>query len=115
MAPSGNQTATENTNINLRIGKDPVYSPVFSQAARAAWVKLVYRVYEADPLICPHCGNEMRVIAVINDRSMIRLILAHLKLWNPGPPTRSPPDEGSPDWPVSAQLPVEYVPVPDIA
>ena len=27
MAPPGNQAATENTNLNLRVGKDPVYSP----------------------------------------------------------------------------------------
>ncbi len=27
MAPSENQAATENTNLNLRSGKEPVYSP----------------------------------------------------------------------------------------
>ncbi len=85
-----------------------------SQAARAAWAKLIYRVYEVDPLICVRCGNEMRVIAVINDGSVIQQILQHLKLWNPRPTERSPPHEGTPDWPVNAQLPVEYVAVPDI-
>ncbi len=88
---------------------------VISQAARAAWARLIYRVYEADPLICPRCQSEMRVIAVIHDGSVIRQILEHLKLWNPRPTERSPPHGESPDWPVNAQLPVEYVPVPDIA
>jgi len=64
-------------------------------------------VYEVGPLICPKCANEMRVIAVIHDRSVIRQILEHLKLYNPCLPSRSPPDEdSSPNWPVNAQLPV---------
>jgi len=86
-----------------------------NQAPRAVWAKLIYRVYEADPLICSRYGNEMRVIAVINDGIVIRRILEHLKLWNPRPTVRSPPDEETPDWPVNAQLPVEYVAVLDIA
>ena len=57
-----------------------------SQAARAAWAKLIFRVYEDDPLSCPRCGNEMRVIAVINEGVVIRQILQHLNLWNPRPP-----------------------------
>ena len=27
----------------------------------------VSKVYEIDPLICPKCGHEMRLIAMIND------------------------------------------------
>ena len=84
-----------------------------SQAARAAWAKLIYRVYEVDPLICPRCGSEMRVIAVINDGTIIRKILEHLKLWDPRPVGRGPPT--APDWPAHAQLPLTYHPVPDIA
>ncbi len=36
--------------------------------------------YEADPMICPLCQGEMRVITVIHDRGVIRRILEHLKL-----------------------------------
>ena len=59
----------------------------------------------------------MRVMAVIHDGAVIRRILAHLKLWNPRPAQRSPPNDpgDSPDWPVSAQIPLTYHPVPDIA
>jgi len=45
----------------------------------------------------------MRVIAVINDKGIIRQILEHLKRWNPRPTERSPPHEGAPDWPVKKE------------
>lgn len=35
-------------------------------------------VYELDPLICPRCGSEMKLIAVITDPSEVRKILRHL-------------------------------------
>ena len=59
----------------------------------------------------------MRVIAVIHDHDVIRQILEHLKLWEPRPAERGPPNDpgDSPDWPVNAQLPISYHPVPDIA
>jgi hypothetical protein len=34
-------------------------------------------VYEIDPLVCPKCGWEMKVVAVIQDPVEIRDILAH--------------------------------------
>ena len=82
-----------------------------SQAARAAWAKLIYRVYAADPLTCPRGGNEMRVIAVIHDAGVIRQILEHLKLLSPRPTVRGPLNEsGIPDWPVN----VRYWPKADL-
>jgi hypothetical protein len=44
------------------------------QAAKAAWVKLIRKVYEVDPLACPECGVQMRVIALIEDPSVIERI-----------------------------------------
>ncbi len=38
-------------------------------ALRHRWAELIRRVYEVDPLICPRCGSEMRVI----DRSLDHL------------------------------------------
>ena len=32
-----------------------------------AWAKLIYRVYEVDPLKCPRGDHQMRVIALIHD------------------------------------------------
>ena len=52
-------------------------------AARRRWAALIKRVYEVDPLICPKCGGEMRVIAFIErrQRDVIRKILEHCGLW----------------------------------
>jgi hypothetical protein len=33
--------------------------------ARRRWAELIRLVYEVDPLACPRCGGEMRVIALI--------------------------------------------------
>lgn len=53
------------------------------QAAKAAWAKLIRKVYEVDPLLCPKCGAQMRVIALIEDPAVIERILSWLRLWHP--------------------------------
>lgn len=42
------------------------------------------KVWEADPLLCPHCSREMRIVALIDDREVIRKILRHLGFWEEG-------------------------------
>ncbi len=54
--------------------------------------------YEVDPMLCPHCGAEMRLMALIEDEPVIEKILRHLYLWNPRPPSQAPPTEDI-DWP----------------
>jgi len=49
-------------------------------AARAAWARLIRKVYEAHPLVCPHCGGEMRFLSVIEEPPVIERILRQLKL-----------------------------------
>ncbi len=41
---------------------------------------MIRKVYEVDPLICPTCGGQMRVIAFITDYSVVDKIINHLKL-----------------------------------
>jgi len=41
-------------------------------------------VSEADPLLCPRCQKEMRIVALIDDRTVIERILRHLDLWTQG-------------------------------
>lgn len=55
------------------------------QAAKAAWAKLIRKVYEVDPLLCLKCGAQMRVIALIEDPAVIERILSWLGLWDPLP------------------------------
>jgi hypothetical protein len=42
-----------------------VAEPTYRSAARDAWALLLGRIHEPFPLLCPHCGSEMRLIAFI--------------------------------------------------
>ena len=55
-------------------------------ACRSAWARLIAKVYEIDPLVCPRCGSEMRLIAVITDPAEVRTILRHLVKIGRAPP-----------------------------
>ena len=46
-----------------------------------ALARLLKKIYEVDPLRCPHCGSEMHIIAWIEQSEVIRKILRHLDLW----------------------------------
>jgi len=41
-------------------------------------MSLLAKVYEVDPFVCPKCGAEMKVIAVIEDSNEMTRILKHL-------------------------------------
>jgi hypothetical protein len=70
---------------------------------------MIRKVYEVEPLVCPKCGAQMRVIALIEDPAAIERILSWLGLWHPLPPCGpSPPAK-------HASLPLAYHPVPDNA
>ncbi len=49
-----------------------------ARALRRSWAQLIKRVYEVDPLVCPSCGGEMRIIAFIIDHDVVGAILRHL-------------------------------------
>ena len=53
-------------------------TPTERQARRRAWARLIKLVYEVNPLTCPRCGNEMRILSVIADPKIIDKILDHL-------------------------------------
>jgi hypothetical protein len=65
-------------------------SPAERRARRRRWAQLVRRVYEVDPLVCPKCGGEMRIISVILDPAVITSILEHLRR-KKDTATRAPP------------------------
>jgi len=48
--------------------------------------RLIKKVYEVDPLICPKCQSEMRVMSVITDRTEVIRILRHLFKIGRAPP-----------------------------
>jgi len=86
----------------------------YASRAKLAWARLIRKVYEADPLVCPKCQGPMRVIALIEDPALVRAILTHLGLWQPQALERAPPAPAR-AWPEHANLPLTYHPVPDIA
>ena len=65
--------------------------PLRSRASQT-WAMLIKRVYEIDPLSCPECGGQMKVVAFIEppQGDVIEKILRHCGLWCPSSP-RAPP------------------------
>jgi len=39
------------------------------------------KIYEVDPLICPRCGGDMRIIAFIEDYKIVKKILDYLGIY----------------------------------
>jgi len=60
--------------------------PRSHDTSRIAWAKLIARVGEEFPLLCPACGGDIRLISFITDPGPIRKILMHL-----GEPLEPPP------------------------
>jgi hypothetical protein len=48
--------------------------------ASKGWAEMIRKVYEVDPLVCPHCGGTMKVIASLTDYAVVDRIIDHLKL-----------------------------------
>jgi hypothetical protein len=92
-APEGWKTA----NQCGRVVDDPGYEPlshadeeVDIDASKRAWARLLAKVYEIDPMVCPKCGAEMKVIAVIEDPDELKRILRHLIKIGRSPPGFDP-------------------------
>ena len=66
--------------------------PTTSRSSQA-WAMLIKRVYEVDPLCCPECGGQMKVVSFIEppQAEVIEAILKHCGLWQASAP-RAPPD-----------------------
>jgi hypothetical protein len=60
-----------------------------ARGRRRSWARLIKKVYEADPLVCPRCRGPLTIISLIGDGPVIEKILRHLKLWDR--PERPPP------------------------
>ena len=44
-----------------------------------SWMQRLRRVFHIDLRVCPHCGAQLRVLAVITEPSVIATILAHIE------------------------------------
>ncbi len=43
------------------------------------WAEMNCKVYEVDPLLCPSCGGQMKIISFIEDRKVIDKIIDYLE------------------------------------
>jgi hypothetical protein len=61
---------------------------LFTLRRRACWAMLIKRVYEVDPMLCPKCGETMKVVAFIEppQQVVIDRILKHSGLLEERPP-----------------------------
>jgi hypothetical protein len=68
-----------------------------AREARKRWAALIKQVYETDPMSCPNCGSEMKIIAFIerHQTGVIEKILKHCGLWEEAP-SRDPPSVPEP-------------------
>jgi hypothetical protein len=46
---------------------------------------LLQRIFEVDPLRCPRCGGDMRIVAFVLDHQVVHAILEHLRKSRPDP------------------------------
>jgi len=74
---------------------DPPEPPARSRCSQT-WAMLIKRVYEIDPLACPRCGGQMKVVAFLEppQGAVIEKILRHCGLWHPSTPRAPPPEDG---------------------
>ncbi len=98
-------------------GIEEQVDPELSKNAKSAWARLIKKVYEVDPMLCPKCGAEMRLMAIIEEDEVIEKNTETPSSLGspPRPPSQAPPPEEESDWPINSQLPLVYCPLPDIA
>jgi hypothetical protein len=80
---------------------------------RLTWAALIKCVYEVNPLECPRCGSQMRIVGAIEreNSGLIRSLLKQAGLWKdfvPRPPPKVSDDPPAEDIPFVAE-PEEYV------
>ncbi len=56
-------------------------SDISRKAFRKNWARLIRKIYNVDPLVCPNCSGSMKIISFIEDNEIIAKILRHLGLW----------------------------------
>ncbi len=55
------------------------------------WRECIKKIWEVDPLSCPRCHTEMKIISFIVQADVIKKILVHLELWEEFSRRRPPP------------------------
>ncbi len=86
---SGRESAVDvNAGASSRAARDEARD---ARALRRSWARLIKRIYEIDPLVCPNCGAEMKVVAFITEHEVVDKILRHLRRRDEEGRGRGPP------------------------
>jgi hypothetical protein len=92
--------------VYAQTGDSTVIIPVSLSRKRFKknWSRLIQKIYNVDPLKCPNCSGKMRIVAFIEEDTVVRKILKHLNKWLPQ--YHDPPDsKNSPEnYNISASL-----------
>ena len=64
----------------IEISHPPIIEDDSSYVPSKGWAEMIKKVYELDPLECPSCGGQMKIISFIEDPQVIDKIIGHLKL-----------------------------------
>ena len=82
----------EKTEITWKPEVIEIDVPPVSKELKKRWSYFIRKVYETDPLTCPKCEGEIRIIAFIDQPEVLKKILQHLGLWEEShaPPKRDP-------------------------
>jgi hypothetical protein len=81
-------------NIEAVVDDEEEDTP-FRKVCRSRWAALIKKVYEVDPLKCPKCAGQMRIISFIEKKdqaNVIEKILKHCGLWMESE-ERAPPEK----------------------
>lgn len=98
-AGPGEALAAQLREASSRMGLEEEAVRPFPEAPRAertAWALLLARTYEVLPLVCPRCGQTMRLVAFVTEGASARRILQHVGETAEPPalaPSRAPPVE----------------------
>jgi len=71
------------------------------------WAEMIRKVYEVDPMVCPKCGGQMKVVVFLTEYAVVDRIIDHLKLTFAAakPP---PPQVGYQELLMDADPPADY-------
>jgi hypothetical protein len=70
----------DDSRLAEHFGHEVLAGLVRMQLLSPEWAEMIRKVYEVDPLLCPQCGGQMRVIAFLTDSAVVDRIINHLKL-----------------------------------
>jgi len=71
------------------------------------WAEMIRKVYEVDPIDCPQCGGQIKVVAFLSDYSVVERIINHFNLSFVAERPQ-PPQVGFLQYLMAAEAPAEY-------